>query len=79
MDIKILVNMANRIGEFFSSMPDREEALEGIATHLRNYWEPRMRLQLLTYADRPTSDSGLSEIVALALDKKRAIVAPEVK
>jgi len=56
--------MANQIGEFFEAMPDRDEALLGISVHLHNFWEPRMRSQLLGYMDtekrqRPEADSGL--------------------
>ena len=47
MNIDTLVQMANAIGQFFDSMPDRDEALDGVANHLRRYWEPRMREQLL--------------------------------
>ena len=43
MDSANLVRMANRIGEFFEAMPEREEALQGIAEHIRKFWEPRMR------------------------------------
>lgn len=77
MDIDNLVRMANRIGDFFSSMPDQDEALDGIALHLRNYWEPRMRSQLLAHADQSASDSELSSLVRLALEKKRTFIAPQ--
>ena len=33
-----LVKMANQIGHFFEAMPDRPEALEGIAQHIRKFW-----------------------------------------
>ena len=46
MDIHNLVHMANQIGEFFSAYPDRSEAMDGIANHIRKFWEPRMRLKL---------------------------------
>jgi formate dehydrogenase subunit delta len=39
--------MANRIGDFFESMPDHDEALEGVADHIRRFWEPRMRRMLV--------------------------------
>lgn len=51
MDADNLVRMANRIGDFFEAMPDRAEALEGIATHLRKFWDPRMRGQFLALVD----------------------------
>ena len=48
MDIDNLVHMANQIGTFFSAYPDRDEALEGIATHIQKFWEPRMRQMILS-------------------------------
>ena len=47
MNVDNLVQMANQIGEFFSAYPDRQEALDGIANHIRRFWEPRMRTSLL--------------------------------
>lgn len=47
MNVDNLVHMANQIGEFFSAYPDRQEALDGIANHIRKFWEPRMRATLL--------------------------------
>ena len=46
MDLNHLIHMANRIGEFFQAMPDRPEALAGIAEHIQKFWDPRMRRQL---------------------------------
>ena len=51
MDTANLVRMANRIGDFFEAMPERDEALEGIAEHIKKFWEPRMRRQLLAAVD----------------------------
>jgi formate dehydrogenase subunit delta len=47
MHLENLVSMANQIGTFFSAYPDRQEALDGIATHIQKFWEPRMRLLLI--------------------------------
>jgi formate dehydrogenase subunit delta len=47
MHLENLVSMANQIGTFFSAYPDRQEALDGIATHIHKFWEPRMRLRLI--------------------------------
>jgi formate dehydrogenase subunit delta len=47
MHLENLVSMANQIGTFFSAYPDRQEALEGIATHIHKFWEPRMRMRLI--------------------------------
>ena len=46
-----LIRMANQIGDFFESMQDRQEGLEGIATHLQKYWTTPMRTALLAQID----------------------------
>ena len=40
-----LVRMANQITDFFEVYP-KSEALDGIAKHIHNMWEPRMRNEL---------------------------------
>jgi len=47
MDTARLVDMANRIGQFFEGMPDAAQAGREIAQHLRRFWAPQMRLELL--------------------------------
>ena len=66
MDIDNLIHMANRIGEFFEAMPDRNEATEGIVQHLRRFWEPRMRRELLAHVQQQQGQ-GLSPLVLDAL------------
>jgi formate dehydrogenase subunit delta len=70
MDTDNLVRMANRIGDFFAAMPEREEALEGIAQHIAKFWEPRMRRQLFAALDSGEADA-LQEIVRTALASHR--------
>ena len=70
MDIRNLTHMANQIGGFFEAMPDREEALLGIADHLHNFWEPRMRSQLLNYVDAENG-KDLKPIVLSAIRAHR--------
>ena len=55
MDINNLIGMANRIGTFFESMPDRQEAKADIALHISKFWEPRMREALIARLDAPNS------------------------
>jgi len=74
MDIENLVKMANRIGQFFESMPDAEEASREIAQHLRKFWEPRMREALLAHLDAGAGE-GLSPIVARAVQAHRDTLA----
>ena len=70
MDIDNLVHMANRIGEFFQAFPDRDEASREITQHLRKFWEPRMRRELLAHLDR-TGGAGLMPIVLDAVHQHR--------
>ena len=71
MDSHNLVSMANRIGQFFESFNDREEALEGIRQHIHKFWEPRMRRELLLCLDAEEAQ-GLMPIVVDALNAQRA-------
>lgn len=66
MDMQNLIKMANRIGDFFESAADRSEVENGIADHLKKFWAPRMRLQLLEYIDREHG-AGLKEIVITSI------------
>ena len=75
MDIDNLQHMANRIGTFFESMPDATEARREIALHLRKFWEPRMRRQLLADLDA-TGSPGLLPIVREAVVAHRATLEP---
>lgn len=73
MEIDNLVHMANRIGQFFESYTDRTEALEGVASHIRKFWAPPMRVALLGHLARHPQDSGLLPLVA---DAVRAHLVP---
>jgi len=45
-----LIHMANQIGKFFQSQgPD--QAVFGIADHIRKFWDPRMRSAILAHFD----------------------------
>ena len=66
-----LIRMANQIGIFFESMPDRQEALDGVATHLKKFWDPRMRQALLQQVDRADAN-GIRDIVLAAVRAHRA-------
>jgi formate dehydrogenase subunit delta len=75
LDLDNLIVMANRIGHFFEAQPDREEALAGIADHVKKFWEPRMRVQILA-AVGTEAGAGLSDIVSAALTAHRAMLQP---
>lgn len=76
MNEQHLIDMANRIGEFFDSMPHRDEALTGIADHIRRFWEPRMRRAILATLDDPQASATMSPIVREALTRSRSELTP---
>ena len=49
MDARKLVKMANEIAAFFDAEPIREVALEGVAGHIKRFWDPRMRRAILAH------------------------------
>lgn len=65
MDIHNLIKMANNIGAFFKSEPDRELAIQGVEQHIRNSWEKRMRTRIVEYVDQGGNE--LMDIVAEAV------------
>lgn len=68
MDIHHLVKMANDIGTFYETLPDRAAGVSSIATHLKNFWEPRMRREIIDHAKRgPEEYPRLKEIVREAI------------
>jgi formate dehydrogenase subunit delta len=75
MHIEALVRMANQISGFFDAMPDRDEALQGIAMHLKKFWEPRMRRELLAHVDSGAA-STLSPSVIEAIQRHRDLLTP---
>ena len=70
-----LIHMANQIGDFFETMPEREEALDDLATNIRKFWEPRMRRALLAALDTEEAQC-MHDIVQAALRKHRADLQP---
>lgn len=48
MEPEVMVHKANSIATFFAAYP-HDEAVAGVADHLRKFWEPRMRRQLTEY------------------------------
>jgi formate dehydrogenase subunit delta len=70
-----LIRMANQIGVFFESMPDRPEALLDLAQHIKKFWDPRMRRAFLALLDGDDSSSQISDIVRQAAQTHRALLA----
>jgi formate dehydrogenase subunit delta len=45
-----LIYMANQIGTFFNSQ-GVAKAVPGITEHIRKFWDPRMRKQIMAHLD----------------------------
>jgi formate dehydrogenase subunit delta len=73
LDVNNLITMANKIGQFFESMPDREQAKADIATHIKRFWEPRMRKAMLAALDSAQAD-GMTPIVREAIASHRSLL-----
>jgi formate dehydrogenase subunit delta len=74
MEHATLVRMANQISAFFAAQP-REQAVEGIAGHIRGFWDPRMRHALYAHVDEGGADLEPMVIDAVALLRRRDEVA----
>jgi formate dehydrogenase subunit delta len=65
MDMHRLVKMANDIARFYAGEPDREEAINGVANHLKRFWDPRMRREISAHL--ASGGQGLEEIAREAV------------
>ncbi|HEV7490519.1 MAG TPA: formate dehydrogenase subunit delta [Rhodanobacteraceae bacterium] len=75
MNVEHMVEMVNDIANFFASEPDRAAGIAGVANHLKRYWEPRMRKQIIAHVDgggHGLSDLAREGVQALARMQKAA-------
>jgi formate dehydrogenase subunit delta len=72
MDEENMRHKANVIAGFFAGYP-HDEAVEGVANHIRLYWVPRMRAQLIEYVQAHGGE-GLHELVPEAVGRLEAPV-----
>lgn len=71
MDTTRLAAMANQIASFFATQRGESGALE-VADHLRKFWEPRMRADLMSRVDSDGAEAaGLSPMAAAAIEELR--------
>ncbi|HKE92832.1 MAG TPA: formate dehydrogenase subunit delta [Povalibacter sp.] len=73
MHQEVLVRMANDIGNFFVGGVTAQEATQGVLTHIRRYWDPRMRKQIIEIYR--AGGEGLADHVRAAV----ALLAEEKK
>jgi formate dehydrogenase subunit delta len=65
MHVEQLVIMANDIANFFRSGGEPGASSDQVADHLRRYWDPRMRKQIIDHLEQ--GGSGLSDIARQAV------------
>lgn len=65
MHTDYLVRMANDIGHFFAAEPDQDEATRNVLSHIKRFWDPRMRAQIIEHYR--SGAVGLDAIVAKAI------------
>lgn len=70
-----LIRMANQIATFFESQP--EAAPAAIAAHINDFWEPRMRAQLLAIG--ADDDGGAAEGAESSRAAHRTPLRPAVR
>jgi formate dehydrogenase subunit delta len=63
METRDMVRMANQIASFFKGY-GHDEAVKEAATHINNYWDPRMRKQL--FAHLAKGGEGLDPLIVEA-------------
>lgn len=73
MHIDILVRMANDIGAFFAAENTADEQAQGVMSHIRRYWDPRMRARIIEHyhaGGAGLADHVRAAIALLAADEK---------
>ncbi|MEZ5751209.1 MAG: formate dehydrogenase subunit delta [Paracoccaceae bacterium] len=72
MSAEKIVRMANQIATFMESKP-HAEGVAGCASHINDFWEPRMRAQLFAILD-----AGGDGLRPLVIDAAASIRRPAV-
>jgi formate dehydrogenase subunit delta len=66
LNIDHMIKMTNEISSFWQGEVGEAAAANEVATHLKRYWEPRMRAQMITYY-RERHGAGLSDVALKAV------------
>jgi hypothetical protein len=64
-----IIRMANQISTFFASKP-HADGVKGIAAHINDFWEPRMRAQLFEILSEGGGDLNPLVVEAAAQVRK---------
>ncbi|MAU41326.1 MAG: formate dehydrogenase [Kordiimonas sp.] len=68
MDIKRLITMANQIAANIAPGKADAAATEDVASHLKRFWDPRMRRQLIAFVNED-GGTGLNPVALKALHR----------
>ena len=68
MNAERMAEMVNDIANFFHAEPDRTIAVDGVCNHLKKFWEPRMRRQIIAYL-HDHDGAGMSELARAGVTK----------
>ncbi len=74
MDVAKLVRMANQIEGFFRAEPNPDDAVAGIESHFKRFWEPRMRSAIIAHCAQ--GGEGLGDLARRAVLKLPPPAAP---
>ena len=66
MDVRRLTAMANQIGGFFRAQGEAA-AVAGVEDHLRKFWDPRMRREIVAHLQ--AGGEGFTPIVRAAVGR----------
>jgi formate dehydrogenase subunit delta len=73
MNTDHLVKMANEISAFFAGESGPEQAPRDVASHMKKFWEARMRREIVAHCEKGAA--GLNDIARQAV----GILAGEAK
>lgn len=65
MNTDHLIKMANEIAAFFAGESGPDQAPQDIATHLKKFWEVRMRREIVAHVQK--GGAGLSDVALKAV------------
>jgi formate dehydrogenase subunit delta len=65
MNPDTLIRMANDIGAFFAGDANPDEAAQHVLLHIRRYWDPRMKAQIIKHYE--AGGAGLDDHVRAAI------------
>jgi formate dehydrogenase subunit delta len=66
MNVERLVAMVNDISHYFNAEPDQASAVASVADHLKRFWEPGMRKQIVAHLLE--GGEGLEPLSRLAVE-----------